>query len=60
MYESHARTLLRTSIYRIIVIFVTAIWTGAEQALIITLVLSLIQYVYERAWLKINWGTENK
>lgn len=56
MTETHARTLARTIAYRIIALLITAIWTGLGDAVTIHIVLATVQYVMERAWLKIKWG----
>lgn len=56
MTETHTRTLARTITYRIIALLITAIWTGLGDAVAIHIVLATVQYVMERAWLKIKWG----
>jgi len=57
MTETHARTLLRTILYRITALLITAIWTGLGNAIAIHLILTAVHYVSERLWLKIKWGT---
>jgi uncharacterized membrane protein len=57
MTEIHLRTLARTVTYRITALLITAIWTGLGDAVAIHLVLAVVQYAMERAWLKIKWGT---
>lgn len=57
MTETHTRTLARTIAYRIIALLITAIWTGLGDAVAIHIVLATVQYVMERVWLKIKWGT---
>ena len=57
MTETRKRTLARTIAYRIIALLITAIWTGLGDAVAIHIVLATVQYVMERAWLKIKWGT---
>ena len=54
MIETHTRTLARTVAYRI-----TALWTGLGDAVAIHIVLAIVQYAMERAWLRIKWGTNN-
>ncbi len=56
MTETHARTVVRTISYRIIAMLITAWWTGLGNAVIIHIVLAVVHYVMERAWLKIKWG----
>jgi len=56
MTETHARTVARTISYRIIAMLITALWTGLGNAVIIHIVLTMVHYVMERAWLKIKWG----
>lgn len=56
MIETHKRTLTRAITYRIIALLITAVWTGLSAAIVIHIVLTLVHYVHERVWLKINWG----
>lgn len=56
MSESHSRTIVRTIVYRIIALLITAIWTGLSNAVMIHVILTMVHYVYERIWLKISWG----
>ena len=42
--------------YRIVALLVTSLWTGLGDAIAIHFVLAILQYVMERAWIKINWG----
>jgi len=56
MLESHTRTMIRAISYRIIALLITALWTGLETAIAIHIVLTLVHYVHERAWLKVKWG----
>ena len=55
--ETHTRTVVRTLSYRIIALLITALWTGLGNAVAIHFVLSILQYITERIWLKIKWGT---
>lgn len=57
MTETHKRTLARTLSYRITAMLITAIWTGLSSAVAIHIVLAVWQYVLERLWLKVKWGT---
>jgi uncharacterized membrane protein len=59
MSETHQRTLARTISYRIIATLTTALFTGIETAIFIHVLLTIIHYVIERLWLKINWGKDN-
>lgn len=54
--ELKKRTIVRTVSYRIIALLITAIWTGLGDALIIHIILTVVHYIMERAWLKIKWG----
>jgi len=56
MTESHARTIARTVSYRLTALLITALWTGLGEAVAIHFVLAIVQYVMERAWLKVKWG----
>jgi uncharacterized membrane protein len=57
MSETHLRTIVRTLTYRLLALAITAIWTGLGDAVLIHIVLTVLQYVVERVWLKIKWGT---
>ena len=57
MTETHKRTIIRTLSYRFTALLITAIWTGLSEAVAIHIVLAIWQYVLERIWLKIKWGT---
>jgi hypothetical protein len=57
MFETHLRTIVRTLGYRVAALGITALWTGLGDAVVIHLVLAAMQYVYERIWLKIKWGS---
>lgn len=54
--ETHTRTIIRTLSYRVSALLITALWTGLGEAVAIHFVLALLQYVFERIWLKIKWG----
>ena len=56
MTELCIRTLVRTLSYRILALLVTALWIGIGTAVAIHIVLSILQYVLERIWLRIPWG----
>ena len=58
MKETRLRTIIRTLAYRIAALLITAAWTGLGEAVAIHVVLALVQYSMERAWLKIQWGIE--
>ena len=55
--ETHLRTIVRTLSYRITALLITAYWTGLGEAVAIHVVLAVWQYMVERVWLKIKWGT---
>lgn len=59
MTETHLRTIVRTILYRITALLITAIWTGLSDAVIIHIILTVVHYVLERIWLKIKWGTKS-
>ena len=56
--ELHKRTLARAASWRITATGVTAIFTGLEGAILINVFMTIVHYVHERAWLKINWGKQ--
>jgi hypothetical protein len=56
MTETHLRTFVRTVIYRLAALLITAIWTGIGEAVAIHFVLAIMQYLMERIWLQIHWG----
>ena len=59
MSELHQRTIARTVSYRLAALLITAIWTGLSDAITIHIVLAVLHYIMERAWLKIKWGRIN-
>ena len=58
--ETHLRTVVRTICYRIAALLITSVWTGLGEAVAIHFVLAIVQYVMERIWLKIKWGTTDE
>ena len=60
MVETKKRTFCRTISYRIIALLITAIWTGLSNAILIHIILTIVHYFFERLWLKIKWGTNEK
>jgi len=54
--ETHKRTLARTIGWRIIATLIIAIWAGWSGAIMANIVLTILHYIHERIWLKINWG----
>ena len=56
MVETKKRTFCRTISYRIIALLITAIWTGLSNAILIHIILTVVHYILERLWLKIEWG----
>jgi len=55
--ETKLRTITRTISYRFVALLITALWTGLSNAILIHLILTLVHYIFERIWLKVNWGT---
>ena len=56
MTETHKRTLARAVSYRIVATLITALFTGISAAIFLHIILTLVHYVMERLWLKVNWG----
>jgi len=59
MVESHKRTIARSIGYRLIAFVVAYLMFGLTSALIFHIIMTMIHYIYERVWLKINWGIQN-
>jgi uncharacterized membrane protein len=59
MSETHLRTIVRTLAYRVAALVITAFWTGLGDAVVIHIILTGVQYIMERIWLKIKWGKIN-
>jgi hypothetical protein len=57
--ETHTRTLVRTILYRLIALLITALWTGIADAIAIHIILTSVHYAFERIWLKIKWGIKH-
>jgi uncharacterized membrane protein len=56
--ETHKRTLTRAASWRITATLVTAAFTGIQGAIAINVVMTIVHYIHERLWLKVNWGRE--
>jgi uncharacterized membrane protein len=56
MTEMHKRTFVRTVSYRLLAVGITAIFTGLSDAILIHIILTAVHYVFERIWLKVDWG----
>lgn len=56
--ETHKRTLTRAASWRITATTVTAIFTGIEGAIAINIAMTVVHYIHERIWLKVDWGRE--
>lgn len=56
MTETHTRTWVRTLLYRLVALGITAFWTGISSAVEIHIALAILQYIMERIWLKVKWG----
>jgi len=68
-YFTQKRTIVKSIIYRIWVLITSYIMfvitgQGFSQALIPTIIINVIwmigYYVYERIWININWGIEER
>lgn len=57
--ELRKRTLARAVGWRIIATIITALWTGLSSAIAINIVLTVLHYLHERLWLKVEWGKTN-
>ena len=60
MVETKKRTFCRTISYRIIALLITAIWTGLSNAILIHIILTIVHYILERLWLKVEWGKNDR
>ena len=60
MVETKKRTFCRTISYRIIALLITAIWTGLSNAILIHIILTVVHYILERFWLKVEWGKNDR
>jgi uncharacterized membrane protein len=58
LMELRKRTFARAIVWRIIATVITALWTGLSSAIAINIVLTILHYMHERLWLKIDWGKE--
>jgi len=56
MTETHLRTWARAIIYRILATLITAYFTGFGTAIVLHIILTVLYYIHERAWLKVSWG----
>lgn len=56
MIETHKRTMARAITYRVVATAITALFTGIGNAIVLHIILTLVHYVMERLWLKIDWG----
>ena len=56
MKELHKRTFARAISYRMAATLATATISGFKNAILINLILIVVYYINERAWLKVNWG----
>jgi len=57
--ESKKRSLLKTISFRLLAIAATIPFTGLTTAIGIHILLGVLYYIHERAWLRIKWGMEN-
>lgn len=56
--ETHKRTLTRAASWRVTATLVTAAFTGLQGAIAINIAMTIVHYIHERLWLKVNWGRE--
>lgn len=54
--ETQTRTWARVLAYKAVAFAITSYWAGMGGALVIQIILTIVQYVMERAWLKVKWG----
>jgi len=54
--ETHVRTWSRVLLYKAVAFAITSYWAGVGGALAIQIILTIVQVVMERAWLKVKWG----
>lgn len=54
--ELKKRTLVKTITYRLVGILATVPFTGWGTALSVHLLLAVIYYAHERAWMRVKWG----
>jgi len=59
MLETHKRTIALAVVWRIIATIITAIWTGLSSAILINVILTVLHYIHERVWLRVEWGKMN-
>ena len=57
--ETHTRTWVRVLLYKAVAFAITSYWAGMGGALLIQVILTIVQVVMERAWLKVKWGLKN-
>ena len=48
--------MARAITYRVVATAITALFTGISKAIVLHIILTLVHYVMERIWLKIDWG----
>lgn len=56
MTETQTRTWARVLLYKAVAFAITSFWAGMGGALVIQIILTVVQYVMERAWLHVKWG----
>ena len=69
IHENKKRTLVKALVYRFWIIITTYIMllvTGKDYdtailpAVVINIIWTTSHYLYDRLWLRINWGVENQ
>lgn len=59
MIETHVRTWTRVLLYKAAAFIITSLWAGMGGALAIQIILTIVQVVMERLWLKVKWGIKD-
>ena len=56
MSETKTRTWLRALSWRAVALLTTVPFTGWQGAIVLNIIHTVIFYIHERAWLKLQWG----
>lgn len=57
--ETHTRTWARVLLYKAVAFAITSYWAGVGGALAIQIILTIVQVIMERVWLKVKWGLKS-
>jgi uncharacterized membrane protein len=52
--------MTRAIVWRLIATALTVPFTGLATAVFLHVLLTVVHYIHERAWLKIKWGINNE